>query len=85
MGRQRVDAGAVVDTIATHIASCQAPWPMALTPGMMRGVTFASIRTSPRLLKTRTVSPFLMPRFSASTGLSHTSWRQAAFSTSTLP
>ena len=33
-------------------ASCQAPWPIDTTPGMMRGVTFATISTVPRSLNT---------------------------------
>lgn len=60
------------------------PSPMAAMPGMMRGVTLAMTRVSPRTLNTRTVSPFLMPRGPASSGLIHTIWREAS-STSTLP
>lgn len=35
----------------------QAPWPIAVTPGNMRGVTFAGMSICPFWLKTRTVSP----------------------------
>ncbi len=31
----------MVDFIARHIGLVQAPWPIALTPGRMRGVTLA--------------------------------------------
>lgn len=55
------------------LASCQAPWPIALTPGRMRGVTLAGSRTSPRWLYTRTISPLAIPRLCASIGLIHTS------------
>ncbi|GDM07234.1 hypothetical protein BvCmsKSP050_00773 [Escherichia coli] len=55
------------------LASCQAPWPIALTPGRIRGVTLAGSRTSPRWLNTRTISPLAIPRFCASIGLIHTS------------
>lgn len=52
------------------------------TPGMMREVTRAMICTSPRSLNTRRVSPFWMPRDSASMGLIHRQWRQACWSSS---
>ena len=49
-----------------------APCIIEATPGMMRGVTVANIRISPRLLVTFTLSPFLIPRAAASMGLIQT-------------
>ena len=53
LGGQHVDAARLIHT---RLASglYQAPSPSATTPGIMRGVTFASICTSPRSLKMRT-------------------------------
>lgn len=85
MGRQCVDAGAVVDTIAIHIGVM----PGALAHGTHAGhdarrdFRFNSHLTA--IVKHAHRIAVLNAAFSASRGLSQTSWRQAAFSTSTLP
>ena len=77
--------GRYVVSVLTHAPSstrspfmsalCHAPCGMPMVPGMMRGVTKASMRISPAGLFTATVSPLAMPRDSASAGLIHSCWR----------
>ncbi len=71
VGCQRVHATALVDPIADMSALCHAPCGMPTVPGIIRGVTLASIRISPAGLLTASMSPLAIPRGAASAGLIH--------------
>jgi hypothetical protein len=57
---QHINVASLIDAISIRVIP--GPSPSATTPGIMRGVTFASMCTSPRPLKMRTRSPFPIPR-----------------------
>jgi hypothetical protein len=62
---QHVNAARLIDAVGIRVVP--GPFPSA-TPGIMRGVTLASICTSPRSLKMRTRSPLAMPALSHPSG-----------------
>ena len=66
-------------------ARCHAPWGIASTPGMMRGVTRTATTSAPRSFSTTTRSPATTPRRCASRGFICISWGETAASSSTLP
>lgn len=86
MGRQRVDAGAVVDTIATHIGIVPGPLAHGAHAGhdARRDLRFNSYLAA-AIKDAHRIAVLDAAFFSIDRIISHTSWRQAAFSTSTLP
>ena len=77
--------GEHVDAAVGVLAPVVGPSGRETTPGMMRGVTLARTKDTPRLLYTLTLSPNRMPRARASTGLIHSSCGATSCSQEQLP